>query len=168
MEREEAMTVLRRDSNGKPTVWCDPEIADLVDALNSGSLATVASCSGHGHRPGRIALADGRELFVAENFQQADFIDRNLPFPDINGVQCQPAQVEDDGWTEWLHPLPGYLSQCCDCGLVHELEFRIGECEAPSPLNPGESDETRVVLFRARRHYKEPAMTAGIETKEAG
>lgn len=81
--REEQMIVLRRDSNGKPTVWCDPEIADLVDALNNGSLATVASCSGHGHRPGRIALADGRELLILPDFETGRALDRL--FPDING-----------------------------------------------------------------------------------
>lgn len=99
--REAAMVVLRRDEDGKATVWCDPEIADLVDALNNSQLATVASCSGHGHRPGRISLADGRELFVAAHFEQADLIDRNLPLPDINGVTTHPRRptMPDKGGT---------------------------------------------------------------------
>lgn len=66
--REAAMVVVRRDASGQPTVWCDPEIADLVDALNTGPLRTVASCSGHGTMPGRISLADGRELIVLKDF----------------------------------------------------------------------------------------------------
>ncbi len=68
---EKSMVVLRRDSLGKPTVWCDPEIADIVDALNNGSLKTVASCSGHGRRPGIISLADGRELIVLQSYDDA-------------------------------------------------------------------------------------------------
>jgi hypothetical protein len=46
--------------------------------------------------------------------------------------------LDEDGWTEWIHPLPGYKFRCCDCGLVHELEFRARE--------DGE------VVFRARRN----------------
>ena len=30
-----------------------------------------------------------------------------------------------NGWTEWVYPKPdSYLMQCCDCGLVHELQFK--------------------------------------------
>jgi hypothetical protein len=61
--REAKMQVLVRDDEGKPTVWCDPEIADIVKALNDAGIATVASCSGHGGA-GSIALADGRELLL--------------------------------------------------------------------------------------------------------
>ena len=62
--REERMVVLKRGNDGIPTVWCDPEIADIVGALNSGGVKTVASCSGHGEKPGGIALADGRQLLL--------------------------------------------------------------------------------------------------------
>jgi hypothetical protein len=82
-DRESKMITLRTDESGKPTVWCDPEIADLVNALNTGELSTVASCSGHEHRPGRISLKDGRELLVM-NSEQADAAER-LFGTDING-----------------------------------------------------------------------------------
>lgn len=62
--REAAMVVLERDDGGTPTVWCDPEIADLVGALNSGGVRTIASCSGHGKSFGWIALKDGRQLVI--------------------------------------------------------------------------------------------------------
>lgn len=26
---------------------------------------------------------------------------------------------------EWIEPMAGYRMCCCDCGLVHELEFRL-------------------------------------------
>ncbi len=26
---------------------------------------------------------------------------------------------------EWIHPLKGYRMACCDCGLVHHIDFRI-------------------------------------------
>lgn len=29
-------------------------------------------------------------------------------------------------WSEWLMPkMKGYLLKCCDCGLTHELQFRV-------------------------------------------
>lgn len=61
--REAAMVVI---SNG---VWCDPCLQPLVRALNEGGLPTVASCCGHGRRPGRVALADGRQLLVLPDLE---------------------------------------------------------------------------------------------------
>lgn len=30
-----------------------------------------------------------------------------------------------DGWTKWIKPKPkGYKMACCDCALVHVLEFK--------------------------------------------
>lgn len=63
--RECAMVVI------KDGVWCDPCLVPLVKALNDGGLPTVASCCGHGKLPGKIALKDGRELFILPNFDAA-------------------------------------------------------------------------------------------------
>ncbi len=31
----------------------------------------------------------------------------------------------DDGWSRWVRPISrGYRISCCDCGLVHAMEFR--------------------------------------------
>lgn len=31
-----------------------------------------------------------------------------------------------DGWSRWVQPvMKGYLLACCDCSLVHRLDFRI-------------------------------------------
>jgi hypothetical protein len=76
--REAAMVHVR------PGVWCDPCLAPLVALLNAAGLTTVASCCGHGHRPGRVSLADGRELLIAPNFETAERIDALFPV-DING-----------------------------------------------------------------------------------
>lgn len=66
-------------------------------------------------------------------------------------IQCEPMDPDEEGWSEWIHPLPGYLMQCCDCGLIHEMEFEIGQRKDEGPLNPGEGDDDGVVIFRARR-----------------
>jgi hypothetical protein len=46
--------------------YIDPCIAPIVAALNAANIATVASCCGHGKRPGLISLEDGRELTITE------------------------------------------------------------------------------------------------------
>jgi len=61
--------------------------------------------------------------------------------------------VMEDGWSEWIHPLPGYLMRCCDCGLIHEMQVAIGKDNGDSSrLNEGERRNGRVVIFRMRRH----------------
>jgi hypothetical protein len=46
--------------------------------------------------------------------------------PTIECTQIDP--VTEDGWSEWQFPIhKGYLMQCCDCGLVHEVNFKVVE-----------------------------------------
>lgn len=85
--REAAMVVIQRDAEGKPTVWCDPEIVDLVTALNAGGISTVASCSGHGPQSGIISLRDGRELIIAGNYDTARRYER--------AIAAQPAAAQE-------------------------------------------------------------------------
>jgi len=34
--------------------------------------------------------------------------------------------TDDEGWTRWILPEPDlYKMACCDCGLVHNLQFRV-------------------------------------------
>ena len=36
------------------------------------------------------------------------------------------TEYEDVEAGEWVQPSrTGYLMQCCDCGLIHKLDFRI-------------------------------------------
>lgn len=39
----------------------------------------------------------------------------------------RPERAGEDGWSEWIHPMPGYRMACCDCNLVHDLEFRLDD-----------------------------------------
>lgn len=70
-------------------VWVDESIASLVQVLNDAGFTTVASCSGHGHRPGNIALSDGRELIIARDFSEGRMIDKLFPVG-INGEVITP------------------------------------------------------------------------------
>ena len=44
-------------------------------------------------------------------------------------IECTPIPpATKDGWTEWQFPVhKGYLMQCCDCNLVHEVNFKVVE-----------------------------------------
>lgn len=49
----------------------------------------------------------------------------------------------DDGWCDWVQPVvSGYRMSCCDCGLVHNMEFRLHEGR---------------IQFRASRHTRATA-----------
>ena len=61
-------------------------------------------------------------------------------------------EVENEGdWSEWVNPDPEqYFMKCCDCGLVHEMQFKVAkysegdECEFVADAN-------LQAVFRARR-----------------
>lgn len=75
----------RKSINGKilvETRSVDSCIAPLIQALNAVGIETVASCCGHGNRPGSIVLWDGRELTIT-TFEEARKLDHL--FPDIWG-----------------------------------------------------------------------------------
>lgn len=81
-----------RKLDGKQWAGVDSCIAPLVQALNSAGIQTVASCCGHGHRPGSIILEDDRELIVTD-YQTARSIDHL--WPDIHGADLgRPAQMK--------------------------------------------------------------------------
>jgi hypothetical protein len=56
-----------------------------------------------------------------------------------------------DAWSKWVCPKPEqYFMKCCDCGLVHEMQFKVAkysegdECEFVADAN-------LQAVFRARR-----------------
>jgi DNA-binding transcriptional regulator YiaG len=78
---------------GERLVDVDASIASIVAALNEAGAVTVACCSGHGVRPGNIALRDGRELVIARNYQEARLIDRLFTV----GANGEPLALDGRG-----------------------------------------------------------------------
>ena len=70
------------------------------------------------------------------------------------GFQCEPQHaIGDDGFTDWICPTPkGYLMQCCDCNLIHEVETRVAKYE-PRPSENYEvvEDPDMQVQWRMKR-----------------
>lgn len=51
------------------------------------------------------------------------------------------------GWTNWIKPvMAGYRLGCCDCGLVHDVTFRV--------IRWGRGHK---VVFKARRNNRSTA-----------
>jgi len=85
-EREAAMVIIEGTPIPGVTTKvgsCDPCLLPLIQALNDAGFYTVASCCGHTRRPGRITLADGRELFLVADFEAATELSLLIP-GDIN------------------------------------------------------------------------------------
>ena len=94
--------------SGQKMIGVDRCIAQVVEALLEADIQTVASCCGHGNRPGRISLIDGRELIIVKDAAEAEHVCRG--YPDIHGSprivsQPEPGKTRDEDLaraTKWL------------------------------------------------------------------
>jgi len=76
-------------------------------------------------------------------------------------------EVENEGdWSEWVNPKPEkYFMKCCDCGLVHEMQFKVAkysegdECEFIADTN-------LQAVFRARRATPPAAQRQWVEVEQ--
>lgn len=67
----------------------------------------------------------------------------------------------EDGWSKWIQPnMEEYRMMCCECGLVHDLQFRaavieedFGKYATFKHLDHSEY----LVVFRARRNKRATA-----------
>jgi hypothetical protein len=67
-------------------------------------------------------------------------------------VKHEVESAED--WSEWVCPDPDeYLIKCCDCGLVHEAQFRVAEYKpTPSEEFVVTNNPDMQTQFRMKRH----------------
>ena len=55
-------------------------------------------------------------------------------------MKMRVVTVGPDGWSDWIfHGQNNFRLACCDCGLVHNFEFRF---------------KKGLVEFRAKRNYR--------------
>ena len=68
-------------------------------------------------------------------------------------VACEPQYANEDGWCDWVCPKSqGYLMQCCDCGLIHEVDSRVAKYEPrPSEVFEVVDDPDLQVQWRMKR-----------------
>lgn len=86
----------------------------------------------------RLDLVRADRGSLSQELREMSLVLFSTPKPNLGrekaGFQCEPKPaVTDDGFCEWVCPKPiGYLMQCCDCGLIHEVETRVAKYE-PRP-----------------------------------
>lgn len=78
------------------------------------------------------------------------------------GRKYKHFKLDDHGWTPWQYPLmKDYRMACCDCGLVHELEFfaakKVTESKDGSFTVERQNRRWYRVSFRARRDERATA-----------
>ena len=87
-------------------------------------------------------------------------------------VECESQEALEDGWCDWVCPKPqGYLMQCCDCGLIHEVESRVAKYEPrPSEVFEVVDDPDLQVQWRMKRRDdispKQPRQWQGLTDDE--
>ena len=66
----------------------------------------------------------------------------------------------ENDWSEWVDPdADSYLMKCCDCGLVHELQFRVAVyADSVTEECTQLTDPNTHAQFRARRHNTEESL----------
>ncbi len=65
----------------------------------------------------------------------------------------------DDGYTRWITPvMDGYKMACCDCGLVHDVDFRAvkaGRTKADGTFSITQIGKVRYrVALRVKRNNR--------------
>ena len=126
--------------------------AKLVAAAEREKLAAWMIERGYatGHGDSIEKLLEELEWQIEESVRN----ERDACAKVCGAVQCEPQEaVTEDGWCEWVCPQPqGYLMQCCDCGLIHEVESRVAKYEPrPSEVFEVVDDPDLQVQWRMKR-----------------
>ena len=74
----------------------------------------------------------------------------------------------EDGFCDWQMPLmKGYKMACCDCGLIHTMEFKIYEMTKPDKLGFQKKIKKLGKYFRVHmRASRDVRATAAMRRKK--
>lgn len=68
----------------------------------------------------------------------------------------------DDGYCDWETPvMEGYKMACCDCGLVHEVDFGVLEIEEHLPNGDWKAVELPKDKYRVQMRMKRNNRSTG-------
>lgn len=160
----------------------DSCIAPLVRALNDAGMTTVASCCGHGRRPGNIALADGRECVLARSYEEGRAIDALFPL-DIHGVvvarsrlgQCADTEAAIEGMepeTACPHsvivPIDADWGKCIACGdstfpLSNSAAWGCDDGEMPHDSDDRQHDSAVAAYIRDLEAQRDAALAQVVK-----
>ena len=105
----------------------------------------------------RRDVAEREEILTATRPSYGEVMTKARELGQLDPAPVKPEKMiaGEDGWSEWRSPHPGYRMVCCDCGLIHAMDFQI--TRDPVELGNGYKESTIVedptlhIVFRARR-----------------
>ena len=155
---EQAITALRErlaqpEKADPQIVWCD-----CGDGITPNSGAKCGNClaaEAASAQPEQAAMSfyDGNGRRFAHLPARTHWEGCEEVHPECKKPEFIKHEEGGDGWSDWVCPDPDdYLIKCCDCGLVHEAQFRVVKY-APAPSEECEivNDPNLQAVFRMRR-----------------
>ena len=122
---------------------------EALEELNKVSIGVDAVCL-----PGEIDTAmDALRTAIAEAEKQEAWKPNDTAYrPGGLPQDFIVHEVENEGdWSEWVCPDPEqYFMKCCDCGLVHEMQFKVVKYSVGDECDGVDDPDVRGI-FRARR-----------------
>jgi hypothetical protein len=105
---------------------------------------------------------------IEEAEKQEQWIETDMAYRP-GGIPLDFIQHEVDSpndWSEWVCPKPSqYFMKCCDCGLVHEMQFKVAKYAEGDECEFVEDADTQAV-FRARRASPTKREWVGLSEEE--
>jgi hypothetical protein len=123
-------------------------ISEEVIGLWREGVTTTGCCCGHNEQQGYIGVADEdiprmKELGYEVAFNSSRPNDEDSFIPKSISEYVEPDT--------WIKPqMAGYVMECCDCGLKHEIDFKV-VVEVGERLFEDTIDSSFQVMLRARR-----------------
>jgi len=84
----------------RTVAYIDACLAPIVKALNDCGAPTVACCCGHGRGLGNIMLDDGREIFIAPDYDTARATNAAFERAAAERAAAAVAALYDSRWAE--------------------------------------------------------------------
>ena len=104
-----------------------------------------------GYKSKKAAALDEEGMYLVHHTKRKDDDDVQVSLAQPEFIKHEVENSAD--WSEWVCPDPDdYLISCCDCGLVHQAQFRVAKY-APAPSEECEivNDPDLQAQFRMRR-----------------
>ena len=142
----------------------DSCIAPIVRALNDAGAITVASCCGHGKQPGNIALADGREIIIAPDYETGRRIDSI--FPPINCPGCEVLMKLTYGQDKEFEATANFINGLeflarSYLAMMREADAENADCWTWCDVVIGDVSDASFVEFFSGGDDEKPAGMAG-------
>jgi len=134
---------------------------EALEELNKASIGVDAVCL-----PGEVDTAmDALRLAIEQADEQEAWKTSDMAYrPEGLPQDFVRHEVDTpDDWSEWVCPDPTqYFMKCCDCGLVHEMQFNIVKYSEGDKCEDFDDPYVQAV-FRARRVEQAERITNHIE-----